>query len=125
MSRRPKPKPKPKASPEAFNPPPPAHLGEVGQVFFSETLAHLQRLKVMHPHNLIALETMAEAYETYRMHLATVQAQGCTLVDAKGVTRPAPWYKMMTETRKELRLHLVEFGLTPASLTKQARLITP
>lgn len=120
MSNRPKPKSKPLGHAGLGTSQPPSHLGQVGHAFFTDTLAKLEAQRVLAPADYTALELLAETYETYRGHLQATQQHGQYITDDKGTSKLAPWYKAMTETRKEMRLLLVEMGMTPASIGKVA-----
>lgn len=114
---KPGPKPEPKPSPpKAIGKPKcPKSLSPEAKAKWREMTDLLDKAGILSMTDADALELYCVLYCRWQEAEAKVKAEGPIIVTPSGYARSSPWLRIATDTLKDLKGLLLEFGLTPVS----------
>ena len=108
--------PKPK-SPERL-PPAPEHMGEDGKKEWKRMGKELLKMGVLHKVGLPGLAAYCCAYEQWISAYRNVIKEGTVVMTPNGFYVQNPHMTIAKQQQAEMRKWMIEFGVTPSSMTK-------
>lgn len=119
---KPGPKPKDKPAPPDTNGRPkcPKSLPHALRAKWREMTEMLDEAGILGVTDADALELYCVLHARWQEAEAKVREQGGVVVTPSGFTRPNPWLRIATDTLKDVKALLLEFGLTPVSRQRVA-----
>jgi len=116
--KRPLPEDEPMPDKAKRMPTAPAHLDKLAKREWVRTGKQLFDLGLLTKLDLPAFEQYCEAYATWKKAIEAVQVDNILLKSATGGMYMNPALHVASQAAKQMKVLLVEFGMTPAARTK-------
>lgn len=106
--------------PEVSLPDPPDHLDEIATDEYYRVADELLELGLLSEIDRTALAGYASSYSLWVQTTEAIKKDGITVERANGDIVPHPLLHVQYKAQQQMRLFLVEFGMSPASRSKVA-----